>query len=272
MDGNAKRIDNLLQATASPNYVDNDSPGLSELTADRSPVSREAHSEILTYFSSLVPEGPPGGPDTDWFFFHYKEICGFTNKTTGRFQATLPPPFNRLLEDHLLFYIRVLSPYFRSIGPSYAAFTAINDPRDLFIRLSYDLGGEESEMLKRWSAGLLRKEQTEILEMVLRKMYVELKTLLVDIQADTKEVRSRELVRILWRTREVVRCLVQRLRSERLEVLLCRYLGEEEINWKVVRGVDDAQRKWENRMEESRKHMLTQYMDWLAAGKSWGES
>lgn len=113
----------------------------------------------------------------------------------------------------------------------------------------------EMVVASRWKAGLLRMGQVRLIETVLRGC-LESINLMIKVEnrgelSDTEfeVVRLREIARVCHRTKEtIVRFFgSERFRSERLELLIGRYLEEEGVNWEVVRGVDVAQREAEAR-------------------------
>ncbi|RPA75778.1 hypothetical protein BJ508DRAFT_417953 [Ascobolus immersus RN42] len=109
------------------------------------------------------------------------------------------------------------------------------------------LGRDSNIIPARWQAGLLRGGQAYLIEIALRKMMLQLETLILGVETDNEEVRRQEMARTCYRAILLMAKLIAgaRFRSERLESLLVGYVKENGINWDVVRAVDGLQRELE---------------------------
>ncbi|RPA83543.1 hypothetical protein BJ508DRAFT_413467 [Ascobolus immersus RN42] len=224
----------------------------------------------------------------DAFLHIYLRFCqhgGFCNRILVH-QLYQPPEYVTALwpviQDLLLFYVDTLYPYFTSIGVPIArrkyrlnkrgkiqgwshqsietnvcdsdeiTFRFTADPRAAYLVLVEDLGGSKCPLPAREKAGLLRKAQVELVEIVLRTVMVQLQALVTaPLQVADESGRLKELERVCKRARVLLFgfLLHPKFRSERLEVLLLRYLKEDGVNWEVVRGMEGAQRRKEIEVE-----------------------
>lgn len=130
----------------------------------------------------------------------------------------------------------------------------------------WSLRNRISFVAKRWQCGMLRERHVRILKTVMRALLVELETLL-DLDAGltgegtrllgnmkfggyAELKRSREIARVCKRACTSMEFFASsRFRSERLEILLCRYFDEADRlgpNLQVARGIDAEDKRLED--------------------------
>ncbi|RPA74070.1 hypothetical protein BJ508DRAFT_313212 [Ascobolus immersus RN42] len=241
-DAQAKQLLGHPNGTAlRPNLVAKAKIELSKLTETSSTISPPAHRELMMHFASLPPENIVSveeGGQPDSFFLHYKALCGLRTKRTEN-QPLLqkmpaPLPLLQLIEDLLLVYARAIFAYFAWQGrPCFihvwdrddSARGRNVDPRLCYLRIIHRLSAIGGTFTARWSAGLIRKEQVETIELSVRSMMVQMEAL-IEIGFGNEEVRMMEFTRIGYRSWRLIDGLVahESFRSERLEKLLMGYL------------------------------------------------
>ncbi|RPA83542.1 hypothetical protein BJ508DRAFT_324568 [Ascobolus immersus RN42] len=207
----------------------------------------------------------------DIFLTTYLLLCrhhGFDSETFTQNPPTYPPALWPAIEDVLLFFLKTLQPYFSSIGVPFAVRTHFVtsrdtgfmhgtascfkcDPREPLLDLLLELGdpnisASESVLLRRHEAGLLRDGQVQLVEIVLRGVMVQLGAM-IEVECAEEELRLRRMMGVCTKARELLLGLLvhRNFRSERLEGLLLGYLREEGVNWRVVRGVEAAEKRRE---------------------------
>lgn len=194
----------------------------------------------------------------------------------------LPPPFYCLIEDCLLFYINTLFPYLKSRiyheylnyhghagyksqsygsnlkGPTYrgyiwSALTYSFFFSNLVFLGVWNLGN--IQVVRRYWRGMMRPAQIQLIERVIRNMIREVSTLISDsspspssdIDGFDERPRLIEIARVMDISgRSLIFFGSNGFRSERLELLLIKYLEEDGINEEVVRGLDAAQRLYQD--------------------------
>ncbi|RPA75043.1 hypothetical protein BJ508DRAFT_380283 [Ascobolus immersus RN42] len=172
-------------------------------------------------------------------------------------------PLTQVIEDLLLFFVAELAPYLcrqhHSTLINRARWNPVHErlpsPAQLqntyFFRLieslvySIPAAGMpiESNFLDRWKAGLVRRELLQLVEVVLRGHIRTLRSMMengagYDELCDESTYSVYHCMRSFW--------LSNRFRSERTELLILKYLGEDGMNRKVVRGVDLATSDFRN--------------------------
>lgn len=122
--------------------------------------------------------------------------------------------------------------------------------------LGADVMLHSSVVRARYDRGMLRSSQVKLLQIVIGSLVRELKekvTLLVEItrsntireNSSSLQALLKDLLFIIYSNYELIAKLLgnQRFRSERLELLLLKYLEEEGMNIGVAKGVEDATKK-----------------------------
>ncbi|RPA75777.1 hypothetical protein BJ508DRAFT_365447 [Ascobolus immersus RN42] len=275
----------LSRASDFMNNPENPEFTLSMLTPGLSFVSEAAHNEIISFLSTIPPKRSTdvfyekNRSKVDMFFLLYSSMCGhdmFNLKsvaadcdpnlvfifTIGPVVFSIPPPFQQLLEEYLLFYVRKIQPFFARIGhpflyengrPSPDLSSDMNtkkDPRVRYVDIAQQLGVvKEHGIVKRWNCGLARPSQFQIAEIAIRKMMEQLEALMeLEFEAEGERIITTEFSRICQRTFSFLDGFVfaSEFRSERLEALLLRYLNNDEVNMEFVRALDTKHRKVEN--------------------------
>ncbi|RPA71492.1 hypothetical protein BJ508DRAFT_367735 [Ascobolus immersus RN42] len=227
-------------------------------------VSESVHERVIAHFSSyplelIDPKRAGTALYRDWFIATYETLLESSYHATGYSYA---PVFRPVIEEHILFYINHLFPYFLTIDwPYKSPGRTTRDPRYAYWLLIDNLGnhnddGAEIAVPQRYKARLMRNEQVKLLEAVMRSLHKQLRFIL-EVKTDNEELRITELGRACLRADNSVEKFLgsANLRSERLEVLLVRYLEQEDVNWEVVRRLDQAQRKKEEENEEWRERL-----------------
>lgn len=208
-------------------------------------------------------------------------MSGFLNSNgmTPKARNVIPPLRSRMLV-YLRFYICELIPYLRQDTEILYAIHK-NDETEfplpnwlereskesyfmsLFLDNIIGLGDSSNPVRQRYQAGMLREEQIKLLRVVLDGLLSELRWLLdqwedsKDKLKDWKSERGlelwleilKEIKRACLRSQSLLKNFLarKRFRSERLEVLLLKYLEEEGVNREVVRGVilaDETSHSW----------------------------
>ncbi|RPA86536.1 hypothetical protein BJ508DRAFT_411220, partial [Ascobolus immersus RN42] len=238
-------------------------------------LSPDVHRTVLNYLNTQDEQmfsEEVGGYSLDRFYIFYELFCTTRSEGPGQRNgptAFFPPHFQAILDECLLFYLHSFQPYFehrlerKELGPNMEG----DDPRLGFIkileRLAFDNAPYENRspyctdearpslaftIQARWKAGLLRGGQVLVIETLLRKLLLELTALLGERTDSIETVRLVEMERAIDRADRAIKHFFgnARFRSERLEVLLVKYLGEPEVNTDVVRGIEIAQRKYED--------------------------
>ncbi|RPA78710.1 hypothetical protein BJ508DRAFT_329029 [Ascobolus immersus RN42] len=172
----------------------------------------------------------------------------FTDMQTGS-AFCCPLPFRQIIEESLMFYIQTFAPYFERHGMSTAKMGAYGmmDARKVFMSLLYCIGGTEERVVRKCNAQQMREGQVRLIETVLKRLHLQLRTL-IELETEDEGLRYSEILRMTLRCHiALVGFFVHEgFRSERLEMLLLKYLAEDEVNWDVVRNVEDVNRAFEN--------------------------
>ncbi|RPA71491.1 hypothetical protein BJ508DRAFT_367734 [Ascobolus immersus RN42] len=226
-------------------------------------VSSSVHQMALAHFSTypldtLVVETTIRDPRSLFFNAYTTLLLGKSGpQRMGDF--AYPPPFYQILEEYVVLYIQHVYPYFQRLGwPDDAEWPrngpSLRDPRSALHETFSFLGAlhiEEVVVAPRWKHGMLRERQIKLIELVLRNFLEQLRAIL-EVSIGNENLRLVEFGRVCLLAGLSISSFFgsPRLRSERLEVLLLRYLDEKDVNWEVVRGLDKAQRDFEGRSGE----------------------
>lgn len=193
----------------------------------------------------------------DWKILRYNSIV----------QVLIPPPFFRVMEELLLLFIEVVSPYFFYLGarPNSTHLEPgrrqpLADPRFRISEVVGFFGDLDYSFYlhvvipRRWLLGLMREGQIAILETIVRKMIQQISGLLEvgfkspvlsDHDAHIEGQRILEFARICDECSIAIYIMFgsKRFRSERLELLMMKYLDEDKpIKWELVRTLDEINR------------------------------
>ncbi|RPA71490.1 hypothetical protein BJ508DRAFT_367733 [Ascobolus immersus RN42] len=223
-------------------------------------VSRSVHEELMAFFIANTPDPIFVRPILDFNSSLFNLFHLYTTMLPNNPNAhvyplySYPPPLRQVIEECLLFYQHTLHPYFGEeeswetseglCGLTYGRI--MSKYVDMLYRLG-SLKSQESIISERWAAGLLRNSQVEILQIILRMLLKQISAILA-ISGIDETVRLDRLTSVCTQTDDYfMKCFIvsRRFRSERLEVLLLKYLAEENVNWDVVEGLEEAQRVYE---------------------------
>jgi hypothetical protein len=221
-------------------------------------ISPRLQSIIRTRYTFLPdPPGPPGVLyyrdstvklyDSDLF----RALCSYSD-------VGYPAPFRPTIEKMLLFYVEEFYPYCLSLI-EHADQDQVQRCRIMFSNLlsaflnpiesgaySYVYGGRCIRQLQgRWEAGLLRETQVRLICMTLERSVRYVKRLMernpVSKRLNEGDFAAFESTREdIWYSVNniIVLFCSSRFRSERLELLILRYVEDgEEVNSDVVEGI-----------------------------------
>lgn len=238
----------------------------------RSFISEKTHEAVLAHLATIPPDltlrNSDGEFDTStdattlggkyyYFLEFYENLC-------YEDFYVYPPPFHGLVEDLILFYIDVIYPYMRFKAA--VPFDVVNSEGVLlvshlwdilelrFINLIEYLGDPNTDQFRggviiaeRYRLGLMRPHQIQLLERTYCHMMATISSTLISYSMEDEvdeKVRLFEITRAMFSASKFVRFFgASRFRSERLEVLLMRYIEEDGVDVEVARGVDAEQRK-----------------------------
>ncbi|RPA76315.1 hypothetical protein BJ508DRAFT_379543 [Ascobolus immersus RN42] len=171
-----------------------------------------------------------------------------------------PPPFREVLEELVELYIDTVFPFFNNIG--HAKLSSQRDPKSTYHLMIEIICERHTTVLRqRWDCGLLRQGQVRLVEIAVRAAMTQVQSILdvvvsrpmsdQDLLLDST-AKIQEMMRVCIRTTESLDLFFasKKFRSERLELLLLRYLKQEDINWTVVRGVEAACKLEEDRIDQ----------------------
>ncbi|RPA76314.1 hypothetical protein BJ508DRAFT_379542 [Ascobolus immersus RN42] len=252
-------------------------------TLSSSYISKPVHDEIILYFSGLpldtrtevdimadfsysprVRRVDPVRQSNDYFFDSY--VDAFCGRLENAFQ--FPPQLRQSVEALLLFYIRELDPYFRQFRRNAIRPVPVKpwklDPSTVYIDLAVQLGNlrypECRIFHQRWTSGLCRPAQFQLIDVTLRRLIVRLSAALHGDFPQESE-RCSEISRLSNRATVMLFAFLISpcFRSERIELLLLRYVLDDEVNQQVVDGLEAAQRHVENLPNESIAHTLNEF-------------
>lgn len=185
-----------------------------------------------------------------------------------------PPQFRQIIEDCTLFYLNTLYPFttnpfgqkcrnhrswirlshiLRDLGGPMLNFRTFRDydrdERSYFQIRQYEL--EPPLIWKRYDSGLMREQQIQLLILVVRTMMDRIRLLCHTANSQIEFMKLEDWTRTMMqidleliRTNRSIHIFFgnERFRSERLELLLTKYLLEDDINMEVVKGLESAQR------------------------------
>ncbi|RPA74934.1 hypothetical protein BJ508DRAFT_312430 [Ascobolus immersus RN42] len=240
--------------------------------------SDPVHRQLRIHFATLARHQtaysyPDAFKGTDFFFWWYVttycELPGYEPSMPLHIMTR----FCNIIEEALLFYVRTIYPYYMFIRGEDLSISRLEilhmfeqeDPRHLYIGLLWHFTAHDPSLMTgtkveraiqaRCEHGLLREEQAQLLELVVRKLFLQIETLLMSVEMvdrENEELVTLEMKRLIKRTNHSINAFFgsKRFRSERLEVLLMRYISDEEINWDVVKGLEIAQREVEERFPD----------------------
>ncbi|RPA84621.1 hypothetical protein BJ508DRAFT_359640 [Ascobolus immersus RN42] len=268
------RDDTLKQSETPSSELSETAYGDDWYESDRSD-DPDVHEIIKNHFSDLPSDSIRFNPSESWehqtdpdvdnLFYEYLGFCGYGERE-------FHDNFRSIIEESLLFYVQKLYPYYASLSDDslFAHRLSCTGRADYEFEdsISCDLismimclgqrylGSHRISIAQRASCGLMRREQFMLLEISFRKQIDQLSVLLNynEKNVDMDEfLLLREMDRVMRRNKEFLLLFVgnERFRSERLELLLLKYLAEEGVNWDVVRGLEEAQRYKENEAYET---------------------
>ncbi|RPA76318.1 hypothetical protein BJ508DRAFT_311232 [Ascobolus immersus RN42] len=242
-----------------------------DFTSLTSSVLSPATSQAVVSYLQTLPLRAFRKGYRDFFFLIYCDYFCDRGKHSLRNTRPWPDWFRGIIEQCLLFYVFDLDPFFRRRvserfmvrprdGETFIRQKPDGDARPMFNSILYLLVDPGSNFFRRYQAGLMRWEQLRILGVLLQKMVLQLWTLVFSLGLPKTgghgriEVTGEERVKMVELTRITARALISfeqimLIRAERFEVLVLRYLDEDGVNEKVVRGVEAAQRALEDDTE-----------------------
>ncbi|RPA75464.1 hypothetical protein BJ508DRAFT_418129 [Ascobolus immersus RN42] len=148
--------------------------------------------------------------------------------------------------EYILFFFQELYPYLKS--PTTKNRTCemeslLSTITSGYVRIQYTcvwlytISEVDASTHERWEAGLMRIEQVGLIKQIIKAAMDEARAI-IRLGGGVEE-----LTEAGWSTRHLLAFVTSnRFRSERLEILLLRCLGHDDINWKVVDGVRRATR------------------------------
>ncbi|RPA76322.1 hypothetical protein BJ508DRAFT_331290 [Ascobolus immersus RN42] len=268
-------------------------------------ISKPVHEAIISHYLTCYPNGlnvvPKGGRDE--FLQHYMESYCDTVYFEGC-RTKWPPWFLSVFEEFLMFFVQSLNPFFLKTGCFHLQdLRFLNeipyaiDPnrhpvkQDARVHCKYllmDFGWSDSSLVRRFESGLMRKQQMLLISILIRQMISQLSILLCIEKSATGVILPPRKEEVIWKLSEANRITaralaalsyVLQIRSERFEIMVFRYLEEEEANEEVIRGLERAQRMHENAIHEGRAESLygTTFMKqgWLDVSlllpEGWGD-
>ncbi|RPA76662.1 hypothetical protein BJ508DRAFT_181822 [Ascobolus immersus RN42] len=178
----------------------------------------------------------------------------------------LPRSLRLLVEQYMLFFMNTFLPF--AVGLKSPGFHETDNKYlmslgECYMRVIYALGFS-SYFERRQMAGLLRTNQLLLIELILKASMDLVKAWMILAASAGPATRIWEAVGCLKRVEAEIYRLYQtlisfflsaRFRSERLELLLVRYLSEpNDLNMEVIKGLDTAEEYFQryNTGEEER--------------------
>lgn len=200
----------------------------------------------------LIDEGSIT-PDFCWFILSLADDgdCGYW-KPWGRTTVYYyHPTFHPIINRFIRFFINRVSPYFSDRlhidFPQDSEFSD-GDPRVILFE-SFMLLGDLENLGTRARNGLMRPAQSKLLRLLCRIVMREWSILMKRPLAKANDSEKEKALKALFISARQFLCSIEmffsRIRSERLELLLMKYLAEDGINRDVVRGLKKEQRKLE---------------------------
>lgn len=229
-------------------------------------ISESTHQIVISHFQSLnvlelvaTSGGGYGGRRGyfDIFFDIYLRYCdqSFAQPLKGLLKPPITP-LAKSLELRALFYLQNFLPYiklFKGLVTSMQDYAYSKCPYLFWISV-FEINSPFKSLTRRYRCGLMREAQFELIETVLQKDLEQVSGLLeIDLsqRQDKKDYLSLydELARAINRNHALIANFLasEHFRSERLEYLLLKYTKEEDINWELVRALEQKQRACEEK-------------------------
>jgi hypothetical protein len=193
-----------------------------------------------------------------------------------QYGALAIPPLHESIEAFLKFYFDEVSPFITKLQEHssqdqikhYSGISQSHYHITFTFRtvLAVYLQRGSYSVHRRYEVGLLRMQHIELLKVVLKTLMLDSKAIIRNVEELDENARSQLNLRaVVWelslagiRARKLASFFASgQFRSERLELLLMKYLEEDGVNMEIVKRLDEVDRLMcERRFEEARRRIL----------------